>query len=184
MTSPSTTKKLDELYAAMGSNTTLREAQRDWATMTVDKRGEAISAMIGKPIKFIEITDVEGQQVAEPVALALKNRHEWLSPTHTRSALLRLNRELRQREDKRRFPAGHPENWHDWWDAAAADPALAGHVAERARRQVEAGHHESESTLLATHVEALRAAGFAEVGTLWQRGDNRLLCAVMPGEAA
>ena len=68
--------------------------------------------------------------------------------------------------------------------AAAADPALAGHVAERARRRVEAGHHESESTLLATHVEALRAAGFAEVGTLWQRGDNRVLCAVMPGETA
>jgi len=45
---------------------------------------------------------------------------------------------------------------------------------------VEAGHHASESTLLATHVEALRAAGFAEVGTLWQRGDNRLLCAVLP----
>ena len=76
------------------------------------------------------------------------------------------------------------ENWHAWWDAAAADPALAGHVAERARRRVEAGHHVSESTLLATHVEALRAAGFAEVGTLWQRGDNRVLCAVMPGETA
>ena len=63
-----------------------------------------------------------------------------------------------------------------------ADPALAGHVAERARRRVEAGHHVSESTLLATHVEALRAAGFAEVGTLWQRGDNRLLCGVLPAD--
>jgi len=30
------------------------------------------------------------------------------------------------------------------------------------------------------HVAALRAAGFAEVGTLWQHGDNRLLCAVLP----
>ena len=64
--------------------------------------------------------------------------------------------------------------------ASAADPALAGHVAERARRRVDAGHHRTESTLLATHVEALKAAGFAEVGTLWQRGDNRLLCAVLP----
>ena len=94
--------------------------------------------------------------------------------------LARLDRALRQREDERRFPGGHPESWHAWWDSAAADPALAGHVAERARRRVEAGHHASESTLLATHVEALRAAGFAEVGTLWQRGDNRLLCAVLP----
>jgi hypothetical protein len=40
----------------------------------------------------------------------------------------------------------------------------------------------SESTLLATHVEALRAAGFAEVGTLWQRGDNRLLCGILPAD--
>jgi hypothetical protein len=27
-------------------------------------------------------------------------------------------------------------------------------------------------------VEALREAGFTEIGTLWQRGNNRLLCAV------
>ena len=87
---------------------------------------------------------------------------------------------LRQREDQRRFPGGHPEGWHAWWDAAAADPALAGHVAERARRRVDAGHHGTESTMLGTHVEALKAAGFAEVGTLWQRGDNRLLCAILP----
>jgi hypothetical protein len=31
------------------------------------------------------------------------------------------------------------------------------------------------------HCDALRAAGFAEVGTLWQRGENRLLCGVLPG---
>ena len=35
--------------------------------------------------------------------------------------------------------------------------------------------------LLSVHVDALRKAGFAEVGTLWQRGDNRLLCAVLGG---
>ncbi len=45
---------------------------------------------------------------------------------------------------------------------------------------MDAGHHGTQSTQLATHVEALSAAGFAEVGTLWQRGDNRLLCAVLP----
>ncbi len=30
------------------------------------------------------------------------------------------------------------------------------------------------------HVAALRAAGFAEIGTIWQRGENRLFCAVIP----
>ena len=29
-----------------------------------------------------------------------------------------------------------------------------------------------------SHTAALRAAGFAEIGTLWQRGSNRLLCGV------
>ena len=41
--------------------------------------------------QFIEITDVEGGQVAEPVAFAVERHHEWLSTTHTRSATLRLN---------------------------------------------------------------------------------------------
>jgi hypothetical protein len=39
-------------------------------------------------------------------------------------------------------------------------------------------HHGSEGGLLAVHIDALRAAGFAEIGTLWQRGSNRLLAAI------
>ena len=58
---------------------------------------------------------------------------------------------------------------------------LSGLTAERAHRSVDANHHGSPSGLLATHVDALRAAGFAEVGTLWQRGGNRLLCGVRGG---
>jgi SAM-dependent methyltransferase len=95
--------------------------------------------------------------------------------------LARLDTALRQSEDDRRFPAGHAESWNGWWEAVAADPVLAGYSAERDRRRVSAGHHGgSESLQLQTHMDALRAAGFAEVGTLWQRGDQRLLCAVMP----
>ena len=117
--------------------------------------------------------------VLRPGGLLLDGDHFILDAKES-PVLARLSQALRQREDQRRFPGGHPEGWHAWWDAAAADPALAGHVAERARRRVDAGHHGTESTMLGTHVEALKAAGFAEVGTLWQRGDNRLLCAVLP----
>jgi len=117
--------------------------------------------------------------VLRPGGLLLDGDHFALDAKES-PTLARLDLALRQREDRRRFPGGHPENWHAWWDAAAADPALASDVAERGRRRVDAGHHDSESTQLATHVEALRAAGFAEVGTLWQRGDNRLLCGVLP----
>jgi SAM-dependent methyltransferase len=117
--------------------------------------------------------------VLRPGGLLLDGDHFALDAGET-PTLARLDRALRQREDQRRFPGGHPESWSAWWEAAAADPALAGHVAERRRRRVEAGHHDSESTQLTIHVEALRAAGFAEIGTLWQRGDNRLLCGVLP----
>jgi SAM-dependent methyltransferase len=121
--------------------------------------------------------------VLRPGGLLLNGDHFAVDAKES-PTLARLDLALRQREDQRRFPGGHSESWHAWWEAAAADPLLADHVAERRRRYVDAGHHGTESTQLATHVEALRGAGFTEIGTLWQRGDNRLLCAVLPAEPA
>ncbi len=117
--------------------------------------------------------------VLRPGGLLLNGDHFLLDPKQS-PVLARLDKALRQREDLRRFPGGHPESWHAWWDAAAADPGLSRYVAERQRRHVEADHHASSSTQLATHVDALGQAGFAEIGTLWQRGDNRVLCGVLP----
>jgi SAM-dependent methyltransferase len=82
-------------------------------------------------------------------------------------AIARLERELEDRESQRRFPGGHAgraENWEQWWDAVRAHPVLAAAETERQRRLV--GHHGPESVHLALHDDALRAAGFAEVGTL------------------
>jgi SAM-dependent methyltransferase len=95
--------------------------------------------------------------------------------------LQRLQRALLEREERRRFPAGHAEGWTDWWAAAAIDPALAALAAERASRAVESEHHGSPAGRLSVHVYALQAAGFAEIGTVWQRGENRVLCGVLPG---
>jgi SAM-dependent methyltransferase len=119
--------------------------------------------------------------VLRPGGLVLDGDHFSLEAKES-PTLARLDLALRRREDQRRFPGGHVESWSGWWEAAAVDPALAAHVAERKRRHVDSGHHGTESNQLATHVEALKAAGFAEVGTLWQRGDNRLLCGVLPSE--
>jgi SAM-dependent methyltransferase len=93
--------------------------------------------------------------------------------------LARLSRALIEREEQRRAPHGRDESWEGWWEAAAADPALAGLAAERERRLLDGEHHGSGSRYLSVHVDALRAAGFAEIGTLWQRGYDRLLCAVL-----
>jgi SAM-dependent methyltransferase len=96
--------------------------------------------------------------------------------------LARLGRELAELAEPGQPPPGGGESWDEWWRAVAADPALAGLAAERDRLHLESGHHESPSMLFATHVAALRAAGFTEIGTLWQRGSNRLLCAVKGSE--
>jgi SAM-dependent methyltransferase len=115
--------------------------------------------------------------VLHPGGIFLDGDHLWLDEKEY-PVLARLDRMLCEREDQRRFPGGHAESWSGWWDEVAADPVLASAAAERAERRVEADHHASECDGLATHMDALRGAGFAEIGTLWQRGTNRLLCAI------
>jgi SAM-dependent methyltransferase len=116
-------------------------------------------------------------QVLRPGGLLLNGDHLRVDEADS-PVLARLDEALLRREDKRRFPNGHAESWSAWWDAVAAEPALADAVASREAWRDHADHHGWASGLLATHIDALRAAGFAEAGTLWQRGENRLLCAV------
>ncbi len=103
---------------------------------------------------------------------------DHLSEDQDAPVLRKLGRALIEREERRRFPGGQPESWTDWWIAAAADPALAPLYAQRQARRVESEHHGSPAGRLSVHVAGLRAAGFGEVGTLWQRGEDRLLCAI------
>ncbi|NBH07465.1 class I SAM-dependent methyltransferase [Amycolatopsis sp. SID8362] len=69
------------------------------------------------------------------------------------------------------------DDWRQWWGGVTEDPALAELVARRGAGPA-AGHRGAESARLSAHERALRAAGFAEVGTLWQHGGNRLVCAI------
>ncbi|MFF8593329.1 class I SAM-dependent methyltransferase [Streptomyces sp. NPDC015220] len=102
-----------------------------------------------------------------------------LERDHTATpALARLDRSLLAREKARRLAPGHGEGWYDWWERALAEPAFAPAVAERRRQGFEGEHHSDLSSGLDIHRTALREAGFAEVGTLWQRGEMQLLCAV------
>src|SRR5436305_13755766 len=58
--------------------------------------GAAFAARAGQ---LVEIIDLEGQQVADLVAFAARNRTGWLSTPHTRSALLRLTAVVADRLD-------------------------------------------------------------------------------------
>jgi SAM-dependent methyltransferase len=69
------------------------------------------------------------------------------------------------------------EDWAAWWEAVEADRMLAEAIAERRRR----GHdhpHDDEGLAYEFHRAALLAAGFSEVGTIWQHLVNRVLVAV------
>lgn len=69
------------------------------------------------------------------------------------------------------------ETWEEWWVAIEQDPGLVAEVAERDRRHHEHPDHEHQADL-ATHVEDLHQAGFAEVGTMWQHLADRVLVAI------
>jgi hypothetical protein len=118
--------------------------------------------------------------VLRPGGLMLDGDH-LAEDEATSPVLARLGRGLVERAERRHPPAAGAQTWAGWWEAAREDPALAGLAARRERLGLDAEHHGSPSGRLAVHVDALRKAGFAEVGTLWQHGSNRLLCAVLGG---
>ena len=72
---------------------------------------------------------------------------------------------------------GAGESWTAWWEALGQVPQLRRLFAERRRRYPDVALH-GHDTPLRDHADALRRAGFREIGTLWQQSENRLLVAV------
>jgi SAM-dependent methyltransferase len=146
--------------------------------------GRQVDAVVSTTaLHWLSATELRGlyrvlASLLRPGGLFLDGDHLRLDETQN-PALARLDRAIEEAEDRRRFPdghAGHAEDWGQWWQAVAADTALADAAAERERGTVH--HHGPEGTLFGVHTAALSAAGFAEIGTLWQHGGNRLLVAV------
>jgi SAM-dependent methyltransferase len=155
----------------------------DWASSLGIEDGRLLDAAVSTTALHW-LTAAELHDLYATLAAMLRPGGVFLNGDHLRLSqedspvLGRLDQALEERENQRRFPDGHAdaEDWGQWWEAAATDPLLATASAERDRRQVH--HHGPEGSRLDVHVTALRAAGFTEIGTLWQRGASRLLCAV------
>jgi len=78
-----------------------------------------------------------------------------------------------------RYAAGAALSWEDWWTRAAADEVLGPLVVERRRLFTE--HHSSEwEPPVSWHLDALRAAGYAEVGLVWRGSRDAAVAAVNP----
>jgi SAM-dependent methyltransferase len=89
----------------------------------------------------------------------------------------RLSEQVNTRDQQAAFSGTGAEDWQAWWDALAAEPGMAELMAERKRR-FPPDAHDGEETLLEFYEASLREAGFREVGTIWQRFDNRVVMAV------
>jgi SAM-dependent methyltransferase len=146
--------------------------------------GRQVDAVVSTTaLHWLSATELRGlyrvlASLLRPGGLFLDGDHLRFDETQN-PALARLERAIEEAEDRRRFPdghAGHAEDWGQWWQAVAAEPALADAAAERELGTVH--HHGPEGTRFDVHTAALSAAGFAEIGTLWQRGGNRLLVAI------
>jgi SAM-dependent methyltransferase len=74
-------------------------------------------------------------------------------------------------------PPPDAEDWNVWWRAVDREPTLADAAAERRRRGHDHPHREAPQPF-GFHKSALLAAGFSEVGTIWQRLADRVLIAI------
>jgi SAM-dependent methyltransferase len=76
--------------------------------------------------------------------------------------------------------AAGADDWREWWAAARRDPVLGPLCELRDVRFPPSSQTDDPPPPLALYLDACRAAGFAEVDTIWQRFDDRVLMAVAP----
>ncbi|UIJ35451.1 trans-aconitate 2-methyltransferase [Allobranchiibius sp. GilTou73] len=100
---------------------------------------------------------------------------DHLLETDGRAQLRHLTRVVRDAR-VRRVGTGANEDWAAWWDAVGRAPELANLFGARGARPIE--HEVPDLPSLDDHVRYLRDAGFTEVGTVWQHGDDRVLVGV------
>jgi len=93
---------------------------------------------------------------------------------HDQAVIAETARSMRSQLEER-LKTG--EDWNEWWAAVTAEPGLAAEAAERRKRGID-HPHDNESHSYDFHRASLFAAGFSEVGTLWQRLSDRVLVAV------
>lgn len=100
--------------------------------------------------------------------------------TMTEGGLPTLARGLTALAERRAHAAlaGGLEAWNAWWQRAAADPRLVEPMAERATLFGGDDHPPSFSPPAGWHVDALAAAGFAEVGVAWRSGTDAIVAAL------
>lgn len=89
--------------------------------------------------------------------------------------LSRLAEKMRRLRSPTTMHGNEWKAWETWWASAERIPALRPYFEERGRRS--AHHPRHGETSLTVHEEALRRAGFRDIGVIWQYLSNRVLFA-------
>ena len=154
-------------------------AARDWDKQVGDEQVDAV--LSSTALHWLEPDALAGVYAdlarrLRPGGVLLNGDHMAFGPGTPTLSLLSDRRLGRQWTDAA-FAARDIETAEQWWTSFCAEPALAPVVAERAQRFAGKQRQESPPSFDA-HVEALKSAGFREVGTIWQVHSNRILLAV------
>lgn len=82
-----------------------------------------------------------------------------------------LARGVQDRAIERRSQPG--EGWQEWWGQAAAAPELA--ALNRDRERTDLSHAVHDRPSVSDYLDALRAGGCREAGSVWQAGLDRII---------
>ncbi|MFG3421019.1 class I SAM-dependent methyltransferase [Micromonospora sp. NPDC049460] len=161
-----------------GSRAEVRDvdlATEDWEKALAGRRIDAVLSSTAlhwlSPAQLLRVYTAAARLL--PAGGVLLNadhlRYDGSAPT-----LSDIARRHDERVQEETFAAG-ALNYSDWYAEAARHPELAGLAAERERRF--ADRPPQALAPLEFHLAALRTAGFAEVGTVWQYLDDYVVFA-------
>ncbi|MFR9722052.1 class I SAM-dependent methyltransferase [Streptomyces sp. MS19] len=147
----------------------------DWADPLADRAFDAV--LSSTALHWLSPTDLlrvytRLADLLPPGAVFLNADHLRFGPDH--ETLRSLSAEHDGRVQRAAFAAG-ADTWDDWYALAAGQPGMAPLAVERERRF--ATRPPQPLAPLDFHLSALRTAGFAEVGTVWQYLDDYVVLA-------
>ncbi len=108
-----------------------------------------------------------------PGGIVLNGDHLSYDERHE-SVLAGIAREDDETMQRETF-AGGVDTWDEWWQAVEDAELYADALARRERVWGAELHEAPPKVTLGFHLEALRSAGFAETGTVWQYLDDHVV---------
>lgn len=150
----------------------------DWLASVPDKPFDAVLMATAShwihPTRLTEIY-AEVRSLLAPGGVFINTDH---MPDETTATINERFVELEEFRRRVAWGSVAAPSWDVWWDAVEADPAFAVLIRERALIFPER-HTRKYISSFGWHVEAMRQAGFGEVGPVWRGGRDAALAGVL-----